>query len=68
MEQVSSLTEPMLQYGSTPKESTTAPRKSIRWPAEFRRSTDAALHLGTPKSSVGPVKPASVYNSRTFID
>jgi hypothetical protein len=37
-----------------------------RWPAEFRRPVDAALHLGTPKASKDPTTPTPISNSDFF--
>ncbi len=54
-----------LQAG-TPKASTQASKKVSRWPAEFRRPVDVALHLGTPKPSLGPIKEPVSVGARTW--
>lgn len=53
----------------TPKASATpVSKRKPRWPAEFRRPVDAALHLGTPRPSHGPAEPTPVYSGPHFFD
>ena len=58
-----------LQSGNAkaPKVASVSERTS-GWRIDFWNPMNSALHLGTPKPSLGPVGPVSSYGSRTFID
>lgn len=53
-------------HAGTARSLKTASKQLSRWPSEFRRPIDAALHLGTPKRSVGPVVPSLHGRNRFF--